>query len=131
MKLLKVVYLIALLALLPVAVQAGDVHADELEDQLDDHYTGPAISLDLRDVDIVEVLQLFGELMKKNVVVHSEVVGKVRSLRVYEVAVDNAFEVLLRTKGLLAVTEGNVIMIYPIGRYLEDARQRLQLSKIY
>ena len=87
-------------------------------------FTGPPISIDLREADIHSVLRIFSDITHTNIVAHPDVQGTVKRLRLIEVPADQAFEIILRSYGLFAVDEGNVTIVYPLKTYLEDANRR-------
>ena len=82
-----------------------------------------SISLDLEDADIQSAMRIIAEVSGFNIVLHPNVVGKV-TLRLRNVPWEQAFELLLRDKGLYKVREGNVIIVYPLRLYIDDARKR-------
>lgn len=84
------------------------------------------ISLDLHDTDIHAALRIMAEVLELNIVTSPGVSGRISSLRLANVPARQAFELILRTQNLYAVSEGRVIMVYPVKDYLEDARKRLK-----
>lgn len=91
---------------------------DDIERYLSKPYHGKLISLDFNDADIRSVLRALGRLYKRNIVLHQGVQGKL-NLRLRDVPLDQAFQAILRTADLYAVTEGNITMIYPLGEFAE------------
>ncbi len=75
-------------------------------------YKGKKISLDFQDADITAILRLIGDVSGYNVVIHPDVKGKI-TLKLLNVPWDQALELILKTHGLDAVTEGNVMRIAP------------------
>ena len=74
----------------------------------------PLISLDLVDADIHGVLRLFGQWAKLNIVAGEDVSGKV-TVQLHEVPWDQAFHVVLLSKGLAAVwLDSGAISIQPL-----------------
>ena len=82
-----------------------------------DSYVGPntpLISLDLVDADIHGVLRLFGQWAKLNIVAGDDVSGQV-TVQLHEVPWDQAFHVVLLSKGLAAVwLDSGAIAIQPM-----------------
>jgi type IV pilus assembly protein PilQ len=73
-------------------------------------YAGEAISLDLKDADLKDVLRTFGTLARVNIAIDPCVKGSV-TLRLHDVPWDQALEVILRINGLGYVLEGNVLRV--------------------
>jgi type IV pilus assembly protein PilQ len=60
---------------------------------------GEAISLDLKDADLKDVVRTFGKLAKVNIAIDPEVRGSV-TLRLRDVPWNQALDVILRINGL-------------------------------
>ena len=75
-------------------------------------YKGKKISLDFQDADLTAILRLIGDVSGYNVVIHPDVKGKI-TLKLLNVPWDQALDLILKTHGLDAVTEGNVMRIAP------------------
>jgi NADP-dependent 3-hydroxy acid dehydrogenase YdfG len=73
-------------------------------------YTGARISLDFQNADIHNILRLIGEVSGKNVVVSDSVSGRV-TLKLRNVPWDQALDIVLASKNLGMVENGNVIRI--------------------
>jgi type IV pilus assembly protein PilQ len=73
-------------------------------------YTGERISLDFQNADIHNILRLIGEVSGKNVVVSDQVAGKV-TLKLRNVPWDQALDIVLASKNLGVVENGNVLRI--------------------
>jgi type IV pilus assembly protein PilQ len=73
-------------------------------------YTGERISLDFQNADIHNILRLIGEVSGKNVVVSDAVSGKV-TLKLRNVPWDQALDIVLASKNLDFVENGNVLRI--------------------
>lgn len=87
-------------------------------------YTGRRLSMDFVDADIRNVLRLIGEVSGLNMVAGDDVQGKV-TVRLVDVPWDQALEVILKTRGLDRVRDGNVIRIAPAEKLAaEQARIR-------
>ena len=110
---------------------ADAAFAEKTEFRFKKKFTGPPISIDLVEANIHSVLRIFSEVTNTNIVAHPDVNGKVQRLRLIEVPVDQAFEVVLRTYELYAVDEGNVTIVYPIQTYIKDALKRRELKSRY
>ncbi|OYW04504.1 MAG: hypothetical protein B7X11_02850, partial [Acidobacteria bacterium 37-65-4] len=75
-------------------------------------YTGEPISLSLKDADIKDVLRVFHDLSKMNIVVSPAVQGKV-TVDLTNVPWDQAMDIILKNDGLDYIYENNVIWVAP------------------
>ncbi|MDR1037751.1 MAG: type IV pilus secretin PilQ [Deltaproteobacteria bacterium] len=97
-------------------------------------YTGERISLDFQNADIHNILRLIGEVSGKNVVVSDSVSGKV-TLKLRNVPWDQALDIVLASKNLGMVENGNVIRIDSLDAIrratpdLSDPSVRVPLAK--
>ncbi|MDR1314579.1 MAG: type IV pilus secretin PilQ, partial [Deltaproteobacteria bacterium] len=97
-------------------------------------YTGSRISLDFQNADIHNILRLIGEVSGKNVVVSDSVSGKV-TLKLRNVPWDQALDIVLASKNLGMVENGNVIRIDSMDSIrratpdLSDPATRVPLAK--
>ncbi len=114
---------------LPVVTAAGtdtegEVHvtADEVQDERA-RYTGRRITLELRDVDIHNVLRLIAEVSRKNLVVSDDVSGRI-TLRLRNVPWDHALDLILRATDLDMEEEDNIVRIAPAARLAAERRAR-------
>jgi len=88
-------------------------------------YTGRRISLDLKEVDINDVLRLIAEVSDLNVIAGDEVTGKV-TIRLVDVPWDQALDVILLTRGLDFVRVGSVLRIAKREELKAEEEARLQ-----
>ena len=94
-------------------------------------YTGEPISLSLKDADVKDVLRVFHDISKMNIVVHPAVQGKV-TVDLENVPWDQAMDIILKNNGLDYIYENNVIWVAPaaeIARKFADV-QRLQKEQL-
>lgn len=84
--------------------------------------SNPRVSIDVRDADVHNVLRLIADAGRVNVVVPSEVQGKV-TLRLHNTPWREALDAVLASRGLGRVFEGNIIYVDTHER-LERARRR-------
>jgi type IV pilus assembly protein PilQ len=68
------------------------------------------ISFDFVDADVRNVLRIFAEISKKNMIIGEDVKGKV-TIKLEDLSYDEALEVILKTNGLSKVEEDNVVRI--------------------
>jgi len=73
-------------------------------------YKGAKISLDFKDADIHNIFRLIAEVSNLNVITSEDVKGKI-TIRLVNVPWDQALEVILSTKNLIKIEEGNVLRI--------------------
>jgi type IV pilus assembly protein PilQ len=76
----------------------------------DTGFTGQKISLDFQDAEVSNVLRLIADVSDLNLVVGDEVKGKT-TLKLFNVPWDQALDIILKSKGLGQVREGNIIRI--------------------
>jgi len=75
-------------------------------------YSGEPISLSLKDADVKDVLRVFHDLSKMNIVVHPAVSGKV-TVDLENVPWDQAMDIILKNNNLDYVYENSVIWVAP------------------
>jgi len=73
-------------------------------------FTGQKISLDFQDAEVSNILRLIADVSNLNMVVGEEVKGKV-TLKLFNVPWDQALDIVLKSKGLGQMREGNIIRI--------------------
>jgi type IV pilus assembly protein PilQ len=73
-------------------------------------YKGVKISLDFKDADIHNILRLIAEVSGLNIITTDDVKGKI-TIRLVNVPWDQALDVILATKNLIRIEEGNVLRI--------------------
>jgi type IV pilus assembly protein PilQ len=102
-----------------LAYQSNDEYVVELQplkkgeaESLRPKYTGERLTLNFQDISVRAVLQLLMDASGKNIVVSDTVSGSV-TLRLQNVPWDQALAIILQTKGLGKVEEGNVILVEP------------------
>ncbi|MDG2333994.1 MAG: type IV pilus secretin PilQ [Myxococcota bacterium] len=88
-------------------------------------FSGSPISLDFKDVPIMDVLRLIAEVSELNIIAGDEVKGAI-TLRLVEVPWDQALDIILVTRGLGYVRVGNVLRIAPAEALQAEEAERLQ-----
>lgn len=88
-------------------------------------FTGERISLSFQSIDVRSLLQIIADVAGTNLVVSDSVTGEV-AMRLQNVPWDQALDIVLRTKGLAARKEGNVIVVAPLEEVA--ARERAELE---
>ncbi len=86
-----------------------------------DRYTGRRIDLDLKDADIHNVLRLLADVGRINIVTSDDVKGNV-TIRMRNVPWDQALDVVLQSKGMGKVQQGNMIRVAPL-KVLQKERE--------
>lgn len=76
------------------------------------HYRGKPISLNFKDTDVRTVMQVFAEFTEMNLVLSDSVKGKV-TVFLDSVPWDQALEIVLKSKNLIARKSGNVLLVSP------------------
>jgi len=95
-------------------------------------YTGRRIDLDLKDADIHNVLRLLADVGKVNVITSDAVAGSV-TIRMRNVPWDQALEVVLQSKTLGMIRQGNLLRVAPLAdlekeREMAIARRKQELE---
>jgi type IV pilus assembly protein PilQ len=95
-------------------------------------FTGRRIDLDLKDADIHNVLRLLADVGRVNVITSDNVSGTV-TIRMRNVPWDQALEVVLQSKNLGMVRQGNLLRVAPLAdlekeREMAIARRRQELE---
>ncbi len=88
-------------------------------------YKKARISLDFKDADLHNIFRLIAEVSDLNIITTDEVKGKI-TIRLVNVPWDQALDVILSTKGLVKIEEGNVLRITTIEnvRKEREAKQK-------
>jgi len=98
-------------AVVPEKVVVEEAPATTME-QEGPKYAGERITLDFQNADLLNVLRLIAEVSGLNIITAEGVGGKI-SMRMRDVPWDQALDIILKTKGLGQVREGNVVRIAP------------------
>jgi type IV pilus assembly protein PilQ len=94
----------------------------------DRRYRGQRISMDFKDAELSNIFRIIADVSNLNVITTDEVKGKV-TLRLINVPWDQALDIILRSKGLGAVQEGNILRIAPIASIQREEQERLNAQK--
>jgi type IV pilus assembly protein PilQ len=100
--------------------------------QAQGRFTGRRIDLDLKDADIHNVLRLLADVGRVNVITSDNVSGTV-TIRMRNVPWDQALEVVLQSKNLGMVRQGNLLRVAPLAdlekeREMAIARRKQELE---
>ena len=114
------------------AVVAADEEGSDLFSE-DKDYEGQRLTLNFQDIETRAVLQLLAETSGRNIVVSDTVQGNV-TLRLRNVPLDQALDIVLTTKGLDMRQNGNVIIVAPAeeiaARETADLEAKLAISEL-
>jgi len=91
-------------------------------------YNGKKIDLDMMDARITDILRLLAEVSNLNIIASDDVTGTI-SLRLRDVPWDQAFDIILKAKGLDKVRVGNVIRVAPATRISQERDAALAAVK--
>jgi|GEM_PF-813047 len=86
--------------------------------------TAKKITIDVQDADVVNVVRLMADVTGLNFVVADDVKGKV-SMKLKNVRWDRALAVILKTKGLVAVRERNIVRVIAQKQWLAEQQTKL------
>jgi type IV pilus assembly protein PilQ len=89
-------------------------------------YFGRPISIQLRDVDVRDVLTFLAEESGLNLVVSDAVSGKV-TLKLRDIPWDHALLVILKTQKLGYVRQGNILRIAPLDKLKEETLEEAKI----
>jgi type IV pilus assembly protein PilQ len=87
-------------------------------------YTGRRIDLDLKGADIHNILRLLSDVGQVNIVTSDDVKGEV-TIKMRSVPWDQALDVILRSKLLGQVREGNLIRVAPLAVLEKELEQEI------
>ncbi len=92
------------------AASPAEIKAPEPEKAPVGTYKGTKISLDFKDADVHNIFRLIAEVSNLNIITTDDVKGKI-TIRLVNVPWDQALDVILATKNLVKIEEGNVLRI--------------------
>jgi type IV pilus assembly protein PilQ len=100
--------------------------------QAQGRFTGRRIDLDLKDADIHNVLRLLADVGRVNVITSDNVTGTI-TIKMRNVPWDQALEVVLQSKNLGVVRQGNLLRVAPLAdlekeREMAIARRKQELE---
>ncbi|PKN43813.1 MAG: hypothetical protein CVU59_13260, partial [Deltaproteobacteria bacterium HGW-Deltaproteobacteria-17] len=92
-------------------------------------YSGRFVDLDFKDAELHNVIRLVAEVWGKNVVIPDDVKGSI-TIKLTNVRVDRAFDVILKSKNLDWVNEGgNIIRIATLEQLAKERDDQLARTK--
>jgi type IV pilus assembly protein PilQ len=87
-------------------------------------YTGASVSLDFKNMDILDALRTIAEVSNMNIVIADNVRGRI-TIKLDNVPWDQALDLILDSKNLGKVEQGNIIRIAPKSQLLKEQADRL------
>jgi type IV pilus secretin PilQ/predicted competence protein len=110
--------------------QSTNIGADQIQfqKQLGTEFTGAPISLDLKNIDVVELLRIFADLSNMNIILDPGIRGRV-TVKMRDVPWDQAFITILRNQGLGFTVEGNIIRVATLRKLDAELRAQRQLRE--
>ncbi len=105
---------------------AGPAQKERM-DETQKVYSGKKIDLDMTDANITDVIRLLAEVSNLNIIASDDVKGLI-TLRLKNVPWDQAFDIILKSKELDRIQEGNVVRVAPVTKIRQE-RETLLASK--
>jgi type IV pilus assembly protein PilQ len=91
-------------------------------------YTGRKVTLEFSDADIRKIFQLIAEVSNLNFLISDDVTGTI-SIKLVNVPWDQALDVILDTKGLGMLREGNIVQIKPKSKMQSQSDEELAAKR--
>ncbi len=88
-------------------------------------YTGKKISFNVKNADIHDIFRVFAQISNLNFITSSDVKGSL-TMELHDVPWDQAFDLILQQKGLVAEKYGNIIRITTASKMQSEKRQELK-----
>ncbi|MDP2689332.1 MAG: type IV pilus secretin PilQ, partial [Deltaproteobacteria bacterium] len=107
---------------------AKELGLEQKEGAAEGVYTGKKIDIDMMDANVRDVLRLIAEISNLNIIASDDVSGTI-SLRLKNVPWDQAFDIILKSKGLDSVKEGNVVRVAPAAKIRQEKEAHLASKK--
>ncbi|MDI6753600.1 MAG: type IV pilus secretin PilQ [Thermodesulfobacteriota bacterium] len=86
-------------------------------------YRGARLSLDFKDADLRDIFRLIADVSNLNIIYTDDVKGKI-TIRMVNVPWDQALDVILSTKNLIKIEEGNVLRITTMENVRKDREEK-------
>lgn len=101
---------------------------EELMDGDMDQYTGEPITLDLKDVDVTDVLTILAEIGERNIVIHPDVSGRI-TLRISDIPWDAIFDLVLKNSDLGMEDHAGIIRVARVDKLTREKAEAAELLK--
>ncbi len=92
-------------------------------------YTGERITLEMVDAQVIDIIGLLAEVSGFNIIALPEDVSGTMTLRLVDVPWDQAFDLILKTKGLDKTHEGNIVRVAPSEKIRQEKETALASKK--
>ncbi|MGR8933932.1 MAG: type IV pilus secretin PilQ [Gammaproteobacteria bacterium] len=92
-------------------------------------YSGERLSLNFQNIEVRSVLQILADFTKLNIVAADSVGGSI-TLHLNDVPWDQAFDFVLKSKGLAKREAGNVILVAPQAEISQLEKEELEAQKV-
>jgi type IV pilus assembly protein PilQ len=92
-------------------------------------YIGKKLTLNFQNIEVRSVLQILADFTDLNIIAADSVGGNV-TLRLNDVPWDQAFELILKSKGLSKRQTGNVILVAPSAEIIKIEEEELAAKKV-
>lgn len=87
------------------------------------------ITLEMHDAQVTDVVRLLAHLASLSPVVDPAASGKTITLDLTDVEWEQALDVVLKTSGLAAELEGNILRVAPPAKFIAEMQQETQLRE--
>ena len=109
-----------------MASEAPSGGANVLDDR---NYTGRRVDLNVKDIDIRNLLSFVSDISKKNIILADDVKGTV-TIKLRNVPWDQALDIILKSKGLGKEEVGNIIRVAPLEKLRAEAKEAADAAKV-
>ncbi len=97
---------------------------------LDDrNYTGRRVDLNVKDIDIRNLLSFVSDISKKNIILADDVKGTV-TIKLRNVPWDQALDIILKSKALGKEELGNIIRVAPLAQLRSEQKEAADAAKV-
>ena len=90
--------------------------------------TNKLISFDVRDAQLKDIFRVFSQISGLNFIIGDDVKGTL-TMKLKDVPLNQAFELILQQEGLVAERKGNIVIIETASRYQKEKMQQLKALK--
>ncbi|MEO5368380.1 MAG: hypothetical protein H7831_18885, partial [Magnetococcus sp. WYHC-3] len=88
-------------------------------------FSGERVNMDFKDIEIQNALRLISDMSHMNLIMSDSVTGTL-TMRLEDVPIDQALSLILDTKGLGMLVQGNVVWVAPKAEIKDAVTQREQ-----
>jgi len=92
-------------------------------------YTGERLTLDFHDIEVRNAFKILAEISKVNIIVNDSVGGNL-TLQLDDVPWDQAFELVLKMKGLSQRRKGDVILVAPMEEIRKLEEEEVKANQV-